>query len=65
VAQGARAFDMTVLAIRRDATQPDPHGLAVMRGPDALDDVLARAIRPAPAPPFLRAMRSRSCPTCS
>jgi phosphoglycerate dehydrogenase-like enzyme len=43
VATRARAFEMTVLAIRRDATQPDRHGLAVLRGPDALDDVLARA----------------------
>jgi phosphoglycerate dehydrogenase-like enzyme len=41
LARRARAFDMTVLAIRRDTTQPDPH--AVVRGPDALADVLARA----------------------
>jgi phosphoglycerate dehydrogenase-like enzyme len=41
VARRARAFDMEVLAIRRDTTQPDPH--AVVRGPDALHDVLARA----------------------
>ena len=41
VARRARAFDMTVLAIRRDTTRPDPH--ASVRGPDALADVLARA----------------------
>ncbi len=43
VASRARAFDMTILAIRRDATQPDPRGLAVLRGPEALDDVLSGA----------------------
>ncbi|HEV8673110.1 MAG TPA: 2-hydroxyacid dehydrogenase [Methylomirabilota bacterium] len=43
VGRRARAFDMTVLATRRDATQPDPPGLAVLRGPEALADVLARA----------------------
>ncbi|OGL02299.1 MAG: hypothetical protein A3I14_03480 [Candidatus Rokubacteria bacterium RIFCSPLOWO2_02_FULL_73_56] len=42
LARRARAFDMTVLGIRRDASQPDPTGVLV-RGPDALDDVLARA----------------------
>jgi phosphoglycerate dehydrogenase-like enzyme len=41
LARRARAFDMTVLAIRRDTTRSDPH--ASVRGPDALDDVLARA----------------------
>ena len=41
LARRARAFDMTVLAIRRDVTRPDPH--ALVRGPDALPDVLARA----------------------
>jgi phosphoglycerate dehydrogenase-like enzyme len=41
LARRARAFDMTVLAIRRDTTRPDPH--AVVHGPDALADVLARA----------------------
>jgi phosphoglycerate dehydrogenase-like enzyme len=41
LAKRARAFDMTVLAIRRDATRSDPH--ALVRGPDALGDVLARA----------------------
>ena len=41
LARRARAFDMDVLAIRRHAAPADPH--AVVRGPDALDDVLARA----------------------
>ena len=41
LARRARAFDMNVLAIRRDVTRPDPH--ALVRGPDALTDVLARA----------------------
>ncbi len=43
VARRALAFDMDVLAIRRDATQPDPHRLAFLRGPAALDEVLGRA----------------------
>ena len=43
VARRARAFDMDVLAIRRDTAQPDPHGIASVRGPDALDDVVARS----------------------
>ena len=42
VARRAHAFDMTVLGFRRDASQPEPHGVLV-RGPDALDDVLTRA----------------------
>jgi phosphoglycerate dehydrogenase-like enzyme len=41
LARRARAFDMNVLAIRRDPTQADDH--AVVRGPDALDEVLADA----------------------
>ena len=41
LARRARAFDMTVLAIRRDVTRADAH--ALVRGPDALPDVLARA----------------------
>ena len=41
LARRARAFDMNVLAIRRDVTQSDPH--AIVRGPDALPEVLARA----------------------
>jgi len=40
LARRARAFDLTVLAIRRD---PQPDADALVRGPDALDDVLARA----------------------
>jgi phosphoglycerate dehydrogenase-like enzyme len=43
VAQRARAFDMTVWAIRRDITRSDTHGLAFLGGPDALDEVLRRA----------------------
>jgi phosphoglycerate dehydrogenase-like enzyme len=39
----ARAFNMDVLAVRRDATQPDPHPVASVRGPEGLDDVLARS----------------------
>lgn len=41
LARRARAFDMNVLAIRRDTMHADPH--AVVRGPDALADVLGRA----------------------
>jgi phosphoglycerate dehydrogenase-like enzyme len=43
LARRARAFDMEVLAIRRDAGRPDPQGLASVRGPEALDDVIGRA----------------------
>src|SRR5262249_4739446 len=43
LARRAHAFDMEVVAIRRDAAQPDPHGIASVRGPDALDDVIARS----------------------
>jgi phosphoglycerate dehydrogenase-like enzyme len=43
VARRARAFDMTVLAIRRDVSQPNSSDLASIRGPEALADVLARA----------------------
>ncbi len=43
VARRALAFDMDVLAIRRDASRPDPHGLGFLRGPEALDEVLGRA----------------------
>jgi len=42
-ARRALAFDMEVMAIRRDTSQPDPHGLAFLRGPEALDEVLERA----------------------
>jgi phosphoglycerate dehydrogenase-like enzyme len=41
LARRARAFDMTVLATRRDLSQPD--GLVELRGPDGLHDLLARA----------------------
>jgi phosphoglycerate dehydrogenase-like enzyme len=41
LAQRARAFDMRVLAIRRDLSAPD--GLAELRGPDALLEVLEAA----------------------
>ena len=40
LARRARAFDMTVLAIRRT---PTPDADALVRGPEALDDVLSRA----------------------
>ena len=43
VARRALAFDMEVLAIRRDASRPDPNGLPYLRGPEALDEVLGRA----------------------
>ena len=43
VARRALAFEMDVLGIRRDASRPDPHGLAFLRGPAALDEVLGRA----------------------
>jgi phosphoglycerate dehydrogenase-like enzyme len=43
VARRARAFDMTVLAIRRKATGPDPDGLADLHGPGDLEDVLGRS----------------------
>ena len=43
VARRALAFDMDVLAIRRDTSRPDPHRLAFLRGPAALDEVLGRA----------------------
>ena len=43
VARRALAFDMDVLAIRRDASRPDPNRLAFVRGPAALDEVLRRA----------------------
>ena len=39
----ARAFNMDVLAVRRDASRPDPHPAASVRGPEGLDDLLARS----------------------
>ena len=41
LARRARAFDMTVLAVRRGAATDDPH--AVIFGRGAMDEVLARA----------------------
>jgi phosphoglycerate dehydrogenase-like enzyme len=43
VARRARAFDMEILAIRRAAGPPEPHAIASVRGPEALDGVVARA----------------------
>ncbi|MBI3107062.1 MAG: hypothetical protein HYY95_16095 [Candidatus Rokubacteria bacterium] len=43
VARRARAFDMAVWAIRRDATQPVAPALDFLGDPDALDAVLRRA----------------------
>jgi phosphoglycerate dehydrogenase-like enzyme len=43
VARRALAFDMHVIAIRRDATRPDPHGLPFLRGPEALEELLSRS----------------------
>ena len=43
LARRARAFDMTVVAIRRDVTRSDSEGLAFLGGPDALNEVLPRA----------------------
>jgi phosphoglycerate dehydrogenase-like enzyme len=41
LARRARAFDMTIVATRRDVSRPD--GLVELHGPDRLHDVLARA----------------------
>jgi phosphoglycerate dehydrogenase-like enzyme len=41
LARRARAFDMAVLAIRRDTAQAEPDGVAFVRGPEALDEVVA------------------------
>jgi phosphoglycerate dehydrogenase-like enzyme len=41
IAQRARAFDMTVLATRRDLSKPD--GLVELHGPAGLEGLLARA----------------------
>jgi len=43
VARRARVFGMEVLGIRRAVAPPDPHDVASVRGPDALDDVVARS----------------------
>jgi phosphoglycerate dehydrogenase-like enzyme len=43
LARRARAFEMDVCAIRRDPTQSDAEGLALLGGPDALGEVVRRA----------------------
>ncbi|HLJ59133.1 MAG TPA: NAD(P)-dependent oxidoreductase [bacterium] len=43
VAQRAQAFDMAVWAMRREVRQPVAHALALLGGPDSLDDILQRA----------------------
>ncbi len=43
VARRALAFDMDVLAIRRDPARPDPNALGFVRGPEALEEVLGRS----------------------
>lgn len=43
LARRALAFDMDVCAIRRDVARSDAAGLALLGGPEALDDVLRRA----------------------
>jgi phosphoglycerate dehydrogenase-like enzyme len=43
LARRARAFDMQVCAIRRDVARSRDDGLALLGGPEALDDVLRRA----------------------
>ena len=43
LARRALAFDMSVCAIRRDLTRSSADGLAFLRGPEALDDVLRSA----------------------
>jgi phosphoglycerate dehydrogenase-like enzyme len=43
LARRARAFDMDVLAIRRDAARPEPSDVATVHGTDGLDEAVARA----------------------
>jgi phosphoglycerate dehydrogenase-like enzyme len=43
LARRARAFDMRVCAIRRDVAAADAEGLALLGGPEKLDEVLQRA----------------------
>jgi phosphoglycerate dehydrogenase-like enzyme len=43
LARRARAFDMTVLAVRRQARTGEADDVATVRGPEALHDTLARA----------------------
>jgi phosphoglycerate dehydrogenase-like enzyme len=55
LARRARAFDMDVLAIRRNASASDPY--AAVCGPDRLDHVLGRADYLAITLPLTQAMR--------
>ena len=43
VARRARPFDMQICAIRRQITLSEAHELALLGGPDALDEILRRA----------------------
>lgn len=43
LARRARAFDMQVCAIRRQSQEARPEGLAILGGPEQLDEVLQRA----------------------
>jgi phosphoglycerate dehydrogenase-like enzyme len=43
LARRARAFDMRVCAIRRDVAAADAEGLALLGGPEKLDEILQRA----------------------
>ena len=43
LARRARAFDMSVCAIRRDVASSPADGLALLGGPEALDEVLRQA----------------------
>ena len=43
LARRARAFDMTIWAMRQRVTREDAHGLAFLGGPEALDEILKRA----------------------
>jgi phosphoglycerate dehydrogenase-like enzyme len=43
LARRARAFDMSVCAIRRDVTRSSPEGLAFLGGPADLDEVVRRS----------------------
>jgi phosphoglycerate dehydrogenase-like enzyme len=43
VARRARAFDMTLCAVRRDVRSPTDDDLAFLGGPDAIDEVIGRS----------------------
>jgi phosphoglycerate dehydrogenase-like enzyme len=43
VARRALAFDMEMMALRRDPAQPDPNRLRALRGPEGLGELLARS----------------------